>query len=307
MARGRMINQSIAEDVEFNEMSIEAQLMFMRTLPFLDRDGLISGSMAVLKGKVAPLLNLSLSMNTILQEWLDAGLVMVYQDGKKPIMFFIGFAKNQIGMRYEREPESAYPAPPGYIRTPKGMITAEEHEIQQPSGTDTPAKEDDGEQHPASIRQDDGNVPADSRLNRIEGNRIEGEGNARAVAETSDLPEAPSAPLPSPKPEKIKARVAHFDPRQTQNGLLPKGTGKTQIEIWKESFSWVPTAAQIRDMNEKATDLGKWRQVTADCAIKAFRSYTNVMDVYLNGWRDSAEVIPKQTVTGNLGISMASI
>jgi len=298
-----MINQSIAEDVEFNEMSIEAQLMFMRTLPFLDRDGLIGGSMLVVKGKVAPLLELSLSLSTILQEWIDAGLVMIYQDGKKPILFFVSFAKNQAGMRYEREPASAYPAPPDYVRTTKGMIAPGEDKIQQPADNDTADSSDSGEPLPDTCRQNDGKVPTNSRVNRIEGNRIEG--NSGEVPPPTETP--PSAPQPNHKPEKIRGTVTLFDPRQVQAGLLPKGTGKTQIEIWKESFAWVPTAAQIRDMNEKATDLDKWRQVTADCSIKAFRSYPNVLDVYLNGWRDSQEVINRKPITDVTGINMATI
>jgi len=115
-----MLNQSIAEDVEFNEISIEAQLMFLRTVPFLDRDGLINGNASVLRGKVAPLLDLPKSMAGIVDEWIDAGLIVRYTAGKQTILFFPGFAKNQVGMRYEREAASTYPPPQGYTRTAKG-------------------------------------------------------------------------------------------------------------------------------------------------------------------------------------------
>ena len=40
MARGRMISCAIATDEDFNNMSVDAQFLFMRAVPHLDRDGL---------------------------------------------------------------------------------------------------------------------------------------------------------------------------------------------------------------------------------------------------------------------------
>jgi len=99
--------------------------------------------------------------------------------------------------------------------------------------------------------------------------------------------------------------VTHFDPRQLADGLLPVGTGKTAIQIWRESFAWTPTAAQIRDMNEKATDLDRWRTITAQCAVKGFRSYGNVMDVYLNGFHNGN--VPTPTAPQRVNINLASV
>lgn len=299
MARGRMLNQSIAEDAEFNEMSIEAQLMFLRTVPFLDRDGLINGNASVLRGKVAPLLDLPKSMASIVDEWLNAGLIIRYTAGKQTILFFPGFAKNQVGMRYEREAASTYPPPPGYTRTPKGLVAPGEDEPQSPPKDDSDNGENgakpNGEQTPDECRTNAGTMPDEVHLNGMEWNRKEREEKVNSVRQndgTSD--DAPSAPASS----RQRGTVTHYDARQVdKNGLLPKGSGKTQIEIWRESFSWTPTAAQINDMNDKATDLEKWRQVTADCAVKGFRSYPNVMDVYQNGWKGkspSSERKPKK-------------
>lgn len=312
MARGRMLNQSIAEDVEFNEMSIEAQLMFLRTVPFLDRDGLINGNASVLRGKVAPLLDLPKSMASIVDEWLNAELVIRYTVGKQIILFFPGFAKNQIGMRYERETASTYPPPPGYTRTSKGLIAPGESSPQYAQNNDSDSSGNDaqpnGEQTPDDCRNIAGTLPDDCRLNGMEWNRKEEEekvNSAREAVTKVDI-DTPSAPPSFPddgKRERRHGKVTHYDPRQVgKDGLLPKGSGSTQIEIWRESFTWTPTAAQIADMNEKATDLDKWRKVTADCAIRGFRSYPNVMDVYQNGWKDKsapAERKPKKVLIFN--------
>lgn len=174
MARGRMLNQSIAEDVEFNEMSIEAQLMFLRTVPFLDRDGLINGNASVLRGKVAPLLDLPKSMASIVDEWINAGLIVRYTAGKQTILFFPGFAKNQIGMRYDREAASTYPPPPGYTRTAKGLVAPGEKEPQHAPIDDSDNGENgakpNGEQTPDECRSSAGVVPDELPLNGMEWN-----------------------------------------------------------------------------------------------------------------------------------------
>lgn len=191
MARGRMINQSISEDVEFNEMSIEAQLMFLRTVPFLDRDGLINGNASVLRGRVAPLLDLPKSMASIVQEWVSAGLVMHYTAGKQSILFFPGFAKNQIGMRYDREAASTYPPPPGYTRTSRGLIAPGEERPQSAQSEDSDNGENgaqpEDELTPDECRTNAGTVPDELHANGIEENRKENESKA-AVTFPSSLP-----------------------------------------------------------------------------------------------------------------------
>ena len=44
MAKGRMINRSIATDSKFNILGIQAQWLFMRMLPFMDDHGRITGN-----------------------------------------------------------------------------------------------------------------------------------------------------------------------------------------------------------------------------------------------------------------------
>lgn len=123
MARGRMLNGSIAGDIELNELSLEAHLAYMMAIPHLDRDGIMEGHPRVVAGRICPLRpEVGLKMVDIIQEWVNAHLVIAYQDGNKPLLYFTGFQKNQnLGATYTREGKSVFPPPPGYTRTPNGL------------------------------------------------------------------------------------------------------------------------------------------------------------------------------------------
>ena len=124
MARGRMLSVSIADDIDFNNMSMEAQFLFMRTVPHLDRDGLIVGTPLLLLAKVAPLMmdKLNATTSSIIEEWINVGSVIRYQHEKKDVLFFVNFGKNQGGLRYDRESPSSYPPPPGFVRGNDGLV-----------------------------------------------------------------------------------------------------------------------------------------------------------------------------------------
>lgn len=143
MARGRFLNTSIAEDIELNSLSLEAHWLYMMTIPHLDRDGLIKADTYVFFGKVCPRRpELIPRVDALIDEWAKCGLVTLYptRDGK--VAFFHGFTKNQQGMHYSREGTSVLDVPPGYVRTPMGLLTTEEAETQSnaKNGDDTPSE-----------------------------------------------------------------------------------------------------------------------------------------------------------------------
>lgn len=127
MARGRMLSTKIAEDEDFNRMSVDAQFMFMRTVPHLDRDGIITGNPTLLWAKIAPLLpQYADKVCDMIAEWVAAGFVLHYTDEKKrSALLFKGFTKNQSGLRYDREARSEFGVPPGYRWTPGGLVEIE--------------------------------------------------------------------------------------------------------------------------------------------------------------------------------------
>ena len=117
MATGRMLNKSIATDDRLNSLSQEAMLMYLMAVPHLDRDGLIDGRPHVLWGTVALLrMDLMDHAASIIQEWIDVGLVVRYNGERSPILWFSGFKKNQPRLLYRREQPSRFPPPPGYYR-----------------------------------------------------------------------------------------------------------------------------------------------------------------------------------------------
>jgi hypothetical protein len=123
MPTGRLLSKTIATDKTLNRLSWQAQVVYMMTIPHLDRDGLITGEPLLLMEQVAPLraAELMSSMADLIQEWIAAELVLLYHDSDndQPVLFF----KNQeLGIRYTRETPSMFAPPPGYERTPEGLI-----------------------------------------------------------------------------------------------------------------------------------------------------------------------------------------
>lgn len=123
MARGRMLANTIVDDKRFNELTTDAALVYLMTIPQLDRDGLILGEPMLLWGQVCRRRPALVSrMADIITELVSSGLVTAYKtkDGDI-VLHFVGFQKNQSMTHYNREAESRFPCPPGYVRTDKGL------------------------------------------------------------------------------------------------------------------------------------------------------------------------------------------
>ena len=89
MARGRMLSQTVATDRKLNELSVEAELLYIKAIPHLDRDGLIMGDSMLLWAQVCPRRSeLMAKMDGIVEEWLSSGLVIAYDDNGDIILFF---------------------------------------------------------------------------------------------------------------------------------------------------------------------------------------------------------------------------
>jgi len=55
MPSGRLLSKTVATDKSLNRLSLQAQAVYMMTIPHLDRDGLIIGEPLLLMAQVAPL------------------------------------------------------------------------------------------------------------------------------------------------------------------------------------------------------------------------------------------------------------
>lgn len=121
MARGRMISATIAIDKRLNTLSMEGQLLFLMTVPHLDRDGLIVGDAQLLAAKAIPRRpEMHGRCEEFIQEWITSGLAIPYETDDCRVLYFPGFRKNQT-FQYNREGTSQFPPPPGYRRTDTGL------------------------------------------------------------------------------------------------------------------------------------------------------------------------------------------
>lgn len=124
MARGRLLSTEASVDPELNSLSPLAMLLYVLTLPHLDRDGLIDANPMRLAAVAAPLQpELRDGAGAYINQWVEAGLVVRYDIGRgRACLFFKGFRKHQQGLEYGREPSSKYPPPPGWVRTKAGLV-----------------------------------------------------------------------------------------------------------------------------------------------------------------------------------------
>ncbi|MCB0201072.1 MAG: hypothetical protein KDI03_13460 [Anaerolineae bacterium] len=122
MAKGRMLNRTAAVDKELNECSVEAHLLFLMTIPHLDRDGLIAGEPMQHLGTALPFRpDFFPRYDDLIQELIDADLVVRYNTNRGRVLFFNGFKDNQT-ITYSREGASVFDPPPGYVRTDTGLV-----------------------------------------------------------------------------------------------------------------------------------------------------------------------------------------
>lgn len=114
MAKGRMVNTSICMNKCINELTSDtSRLAFTWLIPFADREGRTHGDPALLCSMLFPRRKdvTFEMMHGFIQEWADAGLIVWYEAHDDLWIELPGFAKNQPGLRKEREPESTIPAP----------------------------------------------------------------------------------------------------------------------------------------------------------------------------------------------------
>lgn len=129
MARGRMISRSISTNGQLKRVSLEADFLFGRMIPHLDRDGRTYGDPDVIKATACPL-RAELTAEVVgacLSELAAAELIERYELDGEQYVAFPGFAAHQGGFHYDREAESRIPPPDteGAVRTNSGLTPDE--------------------------------------------------------------------------------------------------------------------------------------------------------------------------------------
>ena len=111
MAEGRFLSRSIAHSEQLANVPLEADYLFTRCIPHLDRDGRMPGHPDLVKAITCPLRPEITSglIPDLVRSLSSVGLLRWYQVGDKQILEFPGFRSHQRGLKYEREAESRYP------------------------------------------------------------------------------------------------------------------------------------------------------------------------------------------------------
>lgn len=112
MPDGRFLSKSIAYSAQVASVSFEADYLFTRMIPFLDRDGRVRGEPLAIKGMCVPLRE-NITPEVIarcLAELASAKLIVWYQVEEKQCVEMPGFEDHQRGARLDREAESKLPS-----------------------------------------------------------------------------------------------------------------------------------------------------------------------------------------------------
>jgi DnaD/phage-associated family protein len=115
MARGRFVSKAIISDRGVHGLSSDTcRLAFTWLITTADKEGRTVGEPELLLAMLFPRrFDVTPEMMTgFIQEWTDAGFVVVYQasDGDQYLQF-VNFEKHQVGLRKDREPKSDYESP----------------------------------------------------------------------------------------------------------------------------------------------------------------------------------------------------
>ena len=174
MAKGRMLNKTIGLDDDVQELSCDtARLLFSWIIAHLDQYGCFYGDAKKVKSLVFPLRNdiKIQKVEQFLTEFEQPKLIIRYKVDGRQYLFCPGFAKNQVGLRPEREPESSIPRYNG-------------------------ERQDDGKVTEV-IRQDDGNHPPERKRKEKKGREVEEE------VEVKEKVRKQVPPSPSPDTQRI--------------------------------------------------------------------------------------------------------
>lgn len=202
MASGRFVSCTIATDKRLSLLSLESEYLYVKAIPHLDRDGLISAD--VLWTTVAPRRpNMAALQEQCWQEWVEVGLCTAYETDEGTVLHFLGFVKNQQGMRYDRESPSRFEVPPGYVRTETGLTPDVVRSDPAPAAELVRSKSGPT---PDEVRTKSGSSPAQQQQQQQQQHEVEVEvqqqqqhqGEVRAdVDEPAEIPAAVAAAFDS--------------------------------------------------------------------------------------------------------------
>lgn len=105
------MSKTIAQSEQLGRVSLDADYLFGRCIPHLDREGRMTGNPELVRAQVCPLRPelTTEKVATLLAELAAVELVIWYEVGARQCLTFPGFDRHQKGLRKEREATSRIP------------------------------------------------------------------------------------------------------------------------------------------------------------------------------------------------------
>jgi hypothetical protein len=301
VARGRFISTSVAEDDRLSRLSMAAELLYLKTIPHLDRDGMISGKPGYLWGRVCPLREeLMPEMQKAIDEWIAVGLVILMATDTGPVLFFPGFLKNNNLLHYDRESPSRFPVPPGYERTEMGLIPEGAEQKKKPTRKPKeaqvpPSSNGNGEVVNDSVIDEVMDLSSKGEVKVEVKDQGEGEAPARepeAVAPppTNPPPSYRSQPLPGeyipgvrrPQHNQAKRNCDHFTAQAAKHGV---GAEPFRLMVDAVLDATGKRALADTDTEPGQRTLNQAKETALTLAGMGRRTLEDVQDV-LRSWRE---------------------
>jgi hypothetical protein len=181
-------------------------------------------------------------MADLVQEWISAELVLLYHDpdNGQPVLFF----KNQeLGIRYTRETPSMFAPPPGYERTPQGLVLVYADTF-EPAPDTTPVT-------PDQLATDSGSVPATRRssADSVPATRRSSAGVSATAAKQQDSHKESKNQDPPEKSSSSTSSRARGQPDPRISGLgkaLPGDSSRARVQPPTPTATATPSAASSR-------------------------------------------------------------
>lgn len=232
MARGRMISKSIAVCGQLKGVSLEADFLFGRIIPHLDRDGRTYADPDVIKATACPLRR-ELSVEVVarcITELAVAELISLYEVDGAQYLWCPGFAAHQGGFHYAREAASRIPPPNAPGVTP-------------PAG-------------PTRLRTKSGPAPDEVRAREVKRSEVKktgrpASGEADSNKRNGNRRGVPSASWPAVGTEWWQKKVGHVTQGQFGKMLKPV----VDLHGWDATFAGIVEWFDHRKLFNKELNL----------------------------------------------------
>lgn len=236
MPEGRFLSKTVANDWELNGVSFEADYLFTRCVPHLDREGRLPGHPAEVKGTAVPLRPelTVLVVDRCLCELADAGLVEWYQVEGRPCLQFPGFEGNQKGLRKDREAASRIPPPTADGAQKITSLVRDSgstpDQVRTSSGSTPELTESDDPEGLSSLRRSSGATPAQVEV-EVE---VQEEVQEQPESSSGNPDSARGDRRPDPAPNDSGSASPQQDPgeRLTISGLVTEAGEVLGLGTW---------------------------------------------------------------------------